>query len=66
MSAPKTPHGKGKVMVKIGSPAGNVKLGRRFTEEEKARFAAGESIESIIATAPRLPTREEMYAALFG
>lgn len=53
-------------MVKIGSPAGNVKLGRRFTEEEKARFAAGESIESIIATAPRLPTREEMYAALFG
>lgn len=51
---------------KFGLPVGNVKLGRRFSEDEKRRFEAGESLESILRTAPRPPTREEMYAALFG
>lgn len=51
---------------KNGSPSGNIRMGRRFTSDELARIAAGESIEAIVVAAGRIPTREEMYAALFA
>ena len=51
---------------KTGTPSGNVRMGRRFTSDELARIAAGECVEAIVAAAGRIPTREEMYAALFA
>jgi hypothetical protein len=49
-----------------GRPVGNIYMGRRFNVQELIRLAAGEPIDTIITAADRLPTREEMYSALFG
>jgi hypothetical protein len=49
-----------------GRPVGSIKIGRRFTDEEMARIDNGEDIDAIVASAPRLKTREEMYQDLFA
>lgn len=50
----------------VGSPSGNIRLGRRYTAEEFARIVAGVPVEAVIQDAPRPLTREEAYEALFG
>jgi len=53
-----------------GSPVGNVKMGRRFTIEERIRIEQGapDTLNSIIEEnpGPKLLTREEMYVNLFA
>jgi hypothetical protein len=49
-----------------GKPAGNVRLGRQFTVAEMEQILAGADLKALVASAPRIKTREEMYAELFG
>jgi hypothetical protein len=53
-------------MLKNGRPVGNLTLGRRFTENELAEIASGTDVSALVARAPKLKTREEMYQDLFG
>lgn len=53
-----------------GNPVGNVRLGRRLTDEERYAVTAGlTSIEGLIAVSPPRPvreTQEEAYARIFA
>lgn len=51
---------------RYGHPAGNLRMGRRFSPEELARIEAGTDPEEIVKAAPPPLTREEMYSILFG
>lgn len=49
----------------LGQPVGNLTLGRRFTAQELAQIQSGACVSDLVATAPRIKTREEMYQDLF-
>ena len=52
--------------VEAGRPIGNVRIGRRFSEDEVRRIGGGEVAAAIVAAAPRALTRAEVYAVLFA
>ena len=49
-----------------GQPVGNLKLGRRFSQTETDLIRAGADLKTLVACAPKIQTRAEMYAELFA
>jgi hypothetical protein len=49
-----------------GRPVGNVKLGRQFTCAELEQIESGADLKALVACAPRIKTREEVYVELFA